>query len=257
MPELPDLEVFSHNLQKKLEGKTLKQVTVHSTKLNVSHKELQDTLLGQKLSSVYREGKELYFKFSKGDTLALHLMLHGKLYYFDKTNDQKFAIIELLFDDNSGLVLTDFQKAATPTLNPEEKTAPDALSKEGGADYLKTILAKKKTNIKTVLLDQKIIRGIGNAYADEILWDARISPFSVANKIPGDKLKVLVKSIHSVLTDAQKHIISHNPDIIAGEVRDFMLIHNARKKTSPDGAEIKIDAGTRKTYYTDEQELFE
>jgi formamidopyrimidine-DNA glycosylase len=257
MPELPDLEVFSHNLEKKLKGKTLKDVTVHSTKLNVSHKELKDILHGQKLSSVYREGKELYFKFSKGDILALHLMLHGKLYYFDGKNDQKFAIVELLFDDNSGLVLTDFQKAATPTLNPEEKTAPDALDKGAGADYLKGILAKKKTNIKTVLLDQKIIRGIGNAYADEILWDARISPFSIANKIPEDKLKVLVKSIHSVLTDAQKHIINHNPDIIAGEVRDFMLIHNAKKKTSPHGAEIKIDAGTRKTYYTDEQELFE
>lgn len=257
MPELPDLEVFSHNLEKKLKGKTLKEITVHSTKLNVTHKELQDTLLGQKLSSVYREGKELYFKFSKGDILALHLMLHGQLYYFEGKNDQKFAIIELLFDDNEGLVLTDFQKAATPTLNPEEKTAPDALSKNGGVDYLKGILAKKKTNIKTVLLDQKIIRGIGNAYADEILWDAGISPFSVANKIPEDKLKVLVKSIHSVLTNAQKHIINHNPDIIAGEVRDFMLIHNAKKKTSPKGAEIKIDAGTRKTYYTDEQELFE
>ncbi|QXV65160.1 Fpg/Nei family DNA glycosylase [Mucilaginibacter sp. 21P] len=256
MPELPDLEVFSHNLQKKLKGKILKQITMHTAKLNVSKQELQDALAGKKLTSVYREGKELYFEFDKQTILAMHLMLHGKLFFFTGKSDQKYSIAELLFEDGDGLVLTDFQKAANLTLNPEEKQAPDALSKEANADYLKNILAKKKTNIKTVLLDQKIIRGIGNAYADEILWDAGISPFSVANKIPDDKIKALIKSVHSVLTDAQKQIIKHDPDIIAGEVRDFMLIHNSKKKASPKGAEIKIDAGSRKTYYTDEQQLF-
>lgn len=257
MPELPDLEVFSHNLQKQLKGKTLKHITVHTQKLNVSEKVLQETLHGQKLAAVYREGKELYFKWSNGDILALHLMLHGKLFYFQDKNDQKFPIVELLFTDGSGLVLTDFQKAATPTLNPEPKTAPDALSDEANADYFKTKLAKKKTTIKTILLDQKIVRGIGNAYADEILWHARISPFSVANKIPEHKLKELVTATHKVLTEAQQQIIKHNPDIIAGEVRDFMLIHHPKKQSSPGGAPIQIDNGTRKTYYTEEQELFE
>ena len=68
MPELPDLQVFARNLDQKLSGKTLKEVVVHKApKLNVTHKELQDTLHGQKLSAVYRDGKELYFKFIKGD----------------------------------------------------------------------------------------------------------------------------------------------------------------------------------------------
>jgi len=258
MPELPDLQVFSHNLNKKLNGKTVKTVVVHKApKLNVTHKELQDTLQGQKLSSVYRDGKELFFKFSKGDVLGLHLMLHGKLFLFEGKNDNKYPIIELLFTDDTGLVLTDFQGIAAPTLNPEAKDAPDALSADAGPEYLKGILAKKKTNIKTVLLDQKIIRGIGNAYADEILWDAGISPFSASNKIPEDKVKALVKSIHGVLQNAEKEIIKANPDIIAGEIRDFMLIHNAKKKHSPKGAPILIDEKQRKTYYTEEQELFE
>ena len=257
MPELPDLQVFSHNLDKKLNGKTIKEVTIHKApKLNVTHKELQDTLHGQKLSSVYRDGKELFFKFSKGDVLGLHLMLHGKLFLFEGKSDNKYPIIELLFTDNTGLVLTDFQGIAAPTLNPEPKDAPDALSAGAGVDYLEGILAKKKTNVKTVLLDQKIIRGIGNAYADEILWDARISPFSVSNKIPADKVKDLVKSIHDVLKDAEKQIIKSNPDIIAGEVRDFMLIHNSKKKHSPKGAPIIVDDASRKTYYTEEQELY-
>jgi len=256
MPELPDLQAFSHNLDKKLSGKTVKEIViVNAKKLNVTHQELKDTLEGQKLDKVYREGKELYFKFSKGDILSLHLMLHGKLFLFEGENENKYPIIELHFTDGTGLALTDFQGIANPTLNPEEKESPDAIAID--ADFLKTRLAKTKTNIKTVLLDQKIIRGIGNAYADEILWHAGISPFSISSKIPANKLTGLTKSIQDVLKDAEKAILKSNPDIINGEVRDFMLIHNSKKTHSPGGAEIRIKEGSRKTYYTDEQELFE
>lgn len=257
MPELPDLQAFARNLNKTIAGKTVKDVTVLvGKKLNVSTKELQETLTGQKLDEVFRDGKELHFKFSKGDILGLHLMLHGKLFVFEGENENKYGIIELLFTDDTGLVLTDFQKAAVPTLNPEEKTAPDAMDKEAGEKYLKEVLAKTKKEVKAVLLDQKIIRGIGNAYADEILWDARISPFSAGNKIPEAKVKDLAKSIASVLQDAEKNILKEKPEIINGEIRDFMLIHNAKKKKSPTGADIKIKAATRKTYYTEEQEQF-
>jgi formamidopyrimidine-DNA glycosylase len=257
MPELPDLEVFSRNLDKKLAGKTVKEVTVHKApKLNVTHKQLQNTLHGQKLKNIYRDGKELYFAFGSGDILALHLMLHGKLFLFDGRNENKYPVIELLFTDDTGLALTDFQGIANPTLNPEKKDAPDAMAANGGLDYLKQKLGKTKTIVKNVLLDQKIIRGIGNAYADEILWDARISPFSLSNKIPHDKVKDLAQSIRTVLKRAEEEIIKSNPDIIAGEVRDFLNIHNSKKKTSPTGAEIQIKEAGRKTYYTDEQELF-
>lgn len=256
MPELPDLQAFSHNLQKKLAGKIVKKIDVpNAKKLNVSTHELDKTLSGQKLEKVYREGKELHIKFNKGDVLGLHLMLHGKLFLFDTKNENKYSIIELHFDDDSGLVLTDFQGIATPTLNPEKKDVPDAL--DADVDYLKRRLAKTKTNIKTVLLDQKILRGIGNAYADEILWHARISPFSISNKIPEAKLQDLVLSIKTVLEAAEKSILKSNPDIINGEIRDFMSIHNSKKKNSPTGAAIIINEASRKTYYTEEQELFE
>ncbi|AMR33797.1 DNA-formamidopyrimidine glycosylase [Mucilaginibacter sp. PAMC 26640] len=258
MPELPDLQVFSRNLDKNLAGKTVKEIIVHNAKkLNVSEKELQNKLEKQKLKHVYRDGKELYLKFSTGDILALHLMLHGKLFLFEGENTNKYSILELVFADNTGLVLTDFQKAATPTLNPEEKTAPDAVDKKANFAYLKEKLGKTKTNVKTLLLDQRVIRGIGNAYADEILWDARISPFSTSNKIPEAKVKDLVKSIRSVLENAEKQILKSNPDIINREVRDFMKIHHVKQEESPTGSEILIKAGSRKTYYTEEQVLFE
>ncbi|GAA4338926.1 DNA-formamidopyrimidine glycosylase [Mucilaginibacter gynuensis] len=256
MPELPDLQAFSHNLDKRLAGKTVKDVKVTSAKLNVSPEELKDTLDGQKIKKIYREGKELHIEFSKGDVLGLHLMLHGKLFLFEGDNENKYSIIDILFTDNTGLTLTDFQKMATPTLNPEKKEAPDALADSADADFYKETLGKTKTNVKTILLDQHIVRGIGNAYADEILWHAGISPFSVGNKIPTDKVKALAKAIKEVLTDAEKQILKKHPDIINGEVRDFMLIHNSKKTHSPNGVEIQVKAGSRKTYYTDEQELY-
>lgn len=107
------------------------------------------------------------------------------------------------------------------------------------------------------MLDQKIMRGVGNAYADEILWHARISPFSISSKIPEAKLKNLAQSIKTVLENAEKSILKSNPDIINGEVRDFMDIHNSKKKHSPTGAAIIVNEASRKTYYTNEQELFE
>jgi formamidopyrimidine-DNA glycosylase len=258
MPELPDLEVFSKNLEKKFAGKKLKQVKVlNKKKLKVTAAKLKKSLEGSALKKVYREGKEIHFAFSNGNVLGWHLMLRGGMSVFEKKNDAKYTIMELLFSNDAGLALTDYQSSATPTLNPEEKDAPDALSKEINFSFLKELLSRKKTIIKNLLLDQKSIRGIGNAYADEILWKAGISPFSIANKIPDDKIRALIKAIPFVLQNAIKQIRKKNPEIISGEVRDFLKIHNSKMKKSPTGGKIvnKMING-RITYYTSEQKLF-
>ncbi|MGY0041548.1 hypothetical protein [Pedobacter sp. NJ-S-72] len=107
------------------------------------------------------------------------------------------------------------------------------------------------------MLDQHIIRGIGNAYADEILWEAGISPFSSANKIPEEKLKDLAKAVRHVLKNAIEQISKTHPAIISGEVRDFLKIHSSKKTHSPSGVPIIIvKTGARKTYYTEEQEIY-
>jgi formamidopyrimidine-DNA glycosylase len=259
MPELPDLQVFSRNLSKLLKGKTVKEVSVpHSKKLNVPVKKLRQSLEEQELKKVERVGKELHFEFGNGEVLGLHLMLRGQLHLFEKKNANKNTVISLLFDDDTGLVMTDGFKAATPTLNPEERDTVDALSPDMNAAFLEEQLSATKSAVKNVLLDQQVIRGIGNAYADEILWEAGISPFSAANKIPKAKVKALAKAIKAVLQKAEKQILKEHPDIISGEVRDFMAIHNPKKTESPTGGKILHKAvGGRKTYYTEEQELYE
>ena len=148
---------------------------------------------------------------------------------------------------------------ANVKFNPPKAEAPDALSENFTLEYLENRLVKSRTKrIKDLLIDQKFVRGIGNAYVDEILWDAKIHPASNAGKIPSGKVKELYKSIHNVLLEAEEEILKRHPDIISGEVRDFLKVHNHKIQHSPTGGFIKKeDLGNRITYYTDEQVLYE
>jgi formamidopyrimidine-DNA glycosylase len=259
MPELPDLQVFSRNLTRQLAGKTVKKINVlKGAKINTTKAKLKKELEGQQLLKVYREGKELRFAFKNKTVLGMHLMLRGKLFWFEDKNPHRHTLAEIVFagkGEETGLALTDFQRKATITLNPAETEVPDALSKNVTPSFWKQQLQSKAT-IKNLLLDQHIIRGIGNAYADEILWDAGISPFSISNKLPAAKIKALAASIKRVLIKAEKQISKADSAIIGGEIRDFLLIHNSKNKKSPSGAAIKKTEGARKTYYTAEQILF-
>lgn len=258
MPELPDLQVFSKNLNKEFQGDSIKEIKVfNSNKLNVSVTSLKKALEGERVKTIIREGKELHIIMETGTVLGLHLMLNGQLFLSKDKTERKHVILSIFFTDDKVLDLADYQGLATPTLNPESNATPDALSNALNFDYLKKRFSEIRGSVKNVLLDQKIVRGIGNAYADEILWDARIAPLSAANKIPEEIIKILEKSIKKVLKDAEKQILSSHPDIISGEVRDFLLIHNAKNSQSPLGSVIKQTVtGSRKTYYTDEQILY-
>ena len=257
MPEIPDIEVFSRNLNTLLTGKKLTQLKiVNGKKLKDNPTELSKALEGQKILRVYRSGKELRIQFSKGVTAGIHLMLTGDLYAFDKKNERKSTIVEMHFSDGSGLALVDRMKNASIKLNPVDKDGIDALDKALNFKKLKAIL-NRKAAIKNVLLDQDLIRGIGNSYSDEILWQTRISPFSKANAIPDERLKELVTIIKEVLKDAAEKIYKNHPGKIQAEVKDYLQIHTKKKTHSPTGAPILLaDRGMLKTYYTEEQAVY-
>jgi formamidopyrimidine-DNA glycosylase len=259
MPELPDLEVFAANLEKRFKHKTLDRLDVQvAKKLNVPEKELKEALEGHELIAVKREGKTIQLHFGAERVLGLHLMLHGELKLIEADEKLKYPIVSLYFKAGEGFALTDFQKAATPTLNPAASDVPDALSKEMSPAYLEAVLAKKRAPIKTVLMDQHLIRGIGNTYADEILWAARISPFSVSKAIPQGKVKELHQVIGKLLRKEIEQIRKMLPDELGGEIKDFLKIHGAGIKESPNGKKILVEEiGGRKSYYTEEQKLYQ
>jgi formamidopyrimidine-DNA glycosylase len=234
MPEAPDLQVFAKNLNRLFAGRKLLRINIiHAKSVKDTASALDATLKGNELAEVYRSGKELRFRFSNDAVLGMHLMLHGKLYEFMEKNEQKNTLVELYFE-GKGLALTDYQRYANIQLQPEDKKGIDTLAKELDYSYLKKAL-QSKSNIKTRITNQDVIRGIGNAYADEILWQAKIAPMSASNKIPDEKIKALAKAIKRVLENAEKEILKTHPDIIAGEVRDFLTIHNSKKEKSPTG----------------------
>jgi formamidopyrimidine-DNA glycosylase len=257
MPEIPDLNIFRKNLASKLVGKTLSNFTILiDRQLKVPEAALKEAFEGQKLTAIERIGKELHFTFKNGHILGLHLMLHGTMYWYEEKNENRFTIAELLFDDGTGLAITDWQKAVMLKLDPEAETVPDAMNMPAG--YLKKVLPKNSHPIKTVLTEGKTVIGIGNAYVDEILYEAKISPFSIANKIPEENIKVLTKAIHTVLTKAEHHILKNFPDTITEKERDFLQVHRPRETVTLAGEEIlKAEIKKRKTYYTAGQVLFE
>ncbi len=258
MPELPDLTVFAENLTKKLVGKTVKAVELSPTRnCRGTLEEFREALCGYSITKINRAGKEIEFVFSNEAKVHIHLMLTGRFEIVKNAQNIKSKILSVQFEDGDILVVHDYQGMATVKLNPEENFVQDAL--DITEDYVKERMFKKsQNNVKTFLTDPKIVRGIGNAYADEILWHARISPKSTVGKIPDEALAVLLNSISVVLLDAVEEIKKADPEIIAGEIRDFLKVHNHSKKFSPTGYKIiKELINKRPTYYTEEQILYE
>lgn len=257
MPELPDVEVFARNLNSIFAGKFLTNVKIiEGKKLNFTGSQFSKALKGKKLKRIYRSGKEMRFEFADGTLLGLHLMLTGDIFVFDKKNDHHSTIAELYFDDGKVLALTDRMRNANIKLNPVDKQGVDAISTALNFKYLKQAL-RRKTTIKKLLIDQDTIRGIGNSYSDEILWQTRISPYSIANAIPDAKIKELASTIKRVLKKEINQIYKNFPGKVNGEVKDFLQIHTKKNTKSPTGAKIIIDKkGMMKTYYTKEQKLY-
>ncbi len=261
MPELPDLQVFSMNLKKQILNKPIVSVTVNnSRKMNVPAAVFVNGVLYSNIVDIVRVGKELHFHLSNGNAFSVHLMLHGgfNLSSVEEIGSIKYKILSIAFEDNSALSVSDFQSLCTVTFNPNKSKVPDALSEKFDYKYFTGAVKRKSImNVKAFLTDQNILKGIGNAYADEILWKANISPESVVGKIPDEALSGLFSAIGDVLRDAIGNIVKIAPDIISGEERSFLKVHNRKKTETDEGETILVkEIATRKTYYTKKQKLF-
>jgi formamidopyrimidine-DNA glycosylase len=261
MPELPDLQVYSMNLKKHVLNKPVVSVTVYnSNRVNVPPDIFVNGVINSDIEDIARVGKELYFHLSNGNVFSVHLMLNGqfKLSTVEKAGGIQCKILSLAFMDNSALFVSDYKSLCKVTLNPRKSTIPDALSEQFDYEYLACAVKRKPVmNVKAFLIDQNILKGIGNAYADEILWKANISPESVVGKIPDTALFDLFSAIGDVLTDAIGNILKIAPDILSGEERSFLKVHNPRKSVTDEGEPIIVkEIAAKKTYYTKKQRLF-
>ena len=261
MPELPDLEVFKGNIYKRLTSKRLTNAHVYNhKKVTTPQSIFASELAGRELTAINRFGKELLFDFADGKIVAAHLMLSGKISIASGANavaNTRYKIFSLEFE-NESIVFSDMGELCTIKYKPALGTTPDAFGADFTLEYFQKIAQKKAaTNIKAFLIDQKVIKGIGNAYADEILWHSRISPHCLVGKIPEEKVQELYNSIDTVLREAIASIQAISPDIISGEERSFLQVHTRTKKQTATGFPIIVERiASKTTYFTKEQVLY-
>ena len=154
--------------------------------------------------------------------------------------------------------MSDYSGLCRVTLNPKRGGAPDVLAPEFSRAFFASAARRNfAANVKAFLIDQQVMKGIGNAYADEILWKADVSPESVVGKMPEDALTDLYLAIGDVLRDAIEQILRVAPDIISGEERGFLKVHNPKKSVTEGGEPIVVrEIAGKRTYFTRRQRLF-
>jgi formamidopyrimidine-DNA glycosylase len=247
-------------LKKRILHKNIASVTVYNTRTISTPGIFCEKLTGTAIRDIVREGKELHFLLENNNSFGVHLMLSGKfsLCNLDEAEKINAKIAALFFEDGEAFVISDFQHLCKVALNPAPSKTPDALSDAFTFEYFSGQIKRKAgENIKAVLIDQRVVRGIGNAYVDEILWKAGISPESVSGKIPENRLKQLFQAVPFILNDAIGNIQRISPDIISGEERGFLKVHNPGRKNTEDGGKITVKTvAGKKTYFTEKQEIF-
>ena len=219
MPELPEVEIIKNNLSDYLIDKTFHSIEVFTNKLRykIPHN-LAESIKNQRVTNISRIAKYIIVDLENNYSLLIHLGMTGNFLINAQKmghNDNKHVRLRFKMSDQSEIDYIDIRKFGFFKLvNPQKveikklkaELGPDALSDEFDIKYLQESLKNRVTNIKSALLNQKIVGGIGNIYASEALFRAKISPMMESGKVVKNKIKTgdLISSIKFILHDAIK-----------------------------------------------------
>jgi formamidopyrimidine-DNA glycosylase len=211
MPELPEVEILVRHLAPLLKGKTIRGVEVRRPKVlaPTTERELVRSLRGAKFTGLSRRGKYLLFSLrrpKRRDPLLLvgHLGMTGRMYLMPKSATLPKHAAVVLDLGRTRMVYEDTRYFGRLTLDRGglEKLGPEPLGPDFTAAYFAVNLERSRQPIKVKLLDQTLVAGVGNIYASEALFRARISPRLAANKLSAGQIKNLRQAIREVLTEA-------------------------------------------------------
>ena len=237
MPELPEVEALADHLRRHAVGATVQRVDVASLSVLKTFDPPVAALNGRMVTGAHRWGK--FLGVQAGDLfLITHLSRAGWLRWSDKLSPAPLKpgkgpiALRVHLDAGVGFDLTEAgtQKrlavwlVADPGQIPGiAKLGPDALAV--GSAQLAELLAHNTGRIKTVITDQSVIAGIGNAYSDEILHTAKLSPFATASKLSESQVSALHDAMTSVLTDAVARSVGQQAATLKGEKRSGLRVH--------------------------------
>lgn len=212
MPELPEVETIVRVLEKSLMGETIKDINLfYKPLLELNSPFPLNVIKGARFESFDRRGKFLIFTFSNGKSWVLHLRMEGKFHLYDKKTPfdkhthlwietEKHQVHYLDTRKFSRMAVVDDLEAYFI----EKNLGVEPFSNKFTAKHLYDGIHHSKRAIKSLLLDQRIVVGIGNIYADEILFASKVHPESLGNKITKQKAKELYENTKIVLEAAIK-----------------------------------------------------
>ncbi|MGI6103250.1 MAG: bifunctional DNA-formamidopyrimidine glycosylase/DNA-(apurinic or apyrimidinic site) lyase [Patescibacteria group bacterium] len=264
MPELPEVETVRRGLERTVVGKTVQSVEIVAAKIfPVSWDALDELLIGASVARVERRAKVLLITLSNQWTLAIHLKMTGQIIVVSPKPEvggfvgghpeaayaeplpHKHTHVTIQFTDGTMLYFNDLRKfgwmkllAPEPTTGYVDRDSflsslrlgPEPLSEEFTLDYLRGVLRNRSTVVKSLLLDQAAIAGIGNIYADEALFLANVRPTRRAKTLTRKEQEKLYAAIRTVLTLGIEHGGTSmntyvNVEGTAGRMRDHLRVY--------------------------------
>jgi len=247
MPELPEVETIRRDLEPLLVGRTIVRVAIHpgAERLAITHapRALERGLTGRRVVTLTRHGKYLLAGLDDGRTWVVHLRMTGSLVHIGASEaPRRFERARIDLDDGNSLRFNDLRKFGTWHLVAAARDAmpgigPDALSEACSASWLRErFRTRRVAPVKAALLDQAVCAGIGNIYADEALWIARIHPCTPAADLSPRKVTALRQALTRTLTDSlsdRGSSFSDYRDGLGAEGLHHVRVHVFRREGQP------------------------
>ena len=267
MPELPEVETIKEDLRGLVVGSAIESAEVLDPALveQPSTGEFVRHLGGVRISGARRRAKHLIVELDSGDALVLQLKIGGQLLLVPPVAQPKTALMLVLgLDGERRLFLRDqtgFTRARL--LDGEELEArlsslgPEPFGENFAAGYLREAIGRRRAQLKPLLLDQKVVSGVGNIYADEILYDARLHPRRKANTLSGEEWEALYASIRANLAAGIEHrgtTVRLYRDVLdrPGEHQNYLRVFEKHGRPCPRGCGgevVRETVGGRPTHY--------
>ena len=265
MPEIAEVETVRRTLKKKILNKKIKEVKVYYDKIiQTNLEEFKYNLIDESFIDIKRKGKWLIFETEKYYLLS-HLRMEGKYYIKDVSEKiEKHEHIEFIFSDNVTLRYHDTRKFGRMILCDKDKLNTIKEIKKQGlepgdekltVDYLKNKL-NRKIPIKTLLLYQTIISGLGNIYANEVLFASKVNPFKLGCKLNKNEIENIITSSDKIIKEAiimgGTTIKSYTSSLgVTGRFQQNLKVHKKEgEKCTECGSIIKNEKiGGRSTYF--------
>ena len=269
MPELPEVEHVVRGLRRAVLGQRILAVDVNLPRLlsGVSSRTFKRKLRGTRIDAVKRRGKYILIELDSLDVLLVHLRMTGKFLCIGSEQAlPPYPHIVFYLDDDRRLVFADMRQFGRmrlltinklPTLPQIKALAPEPFTDDFSFDYFWQTLSKSRRSLKQLLLDQTRILGLGNIYASEALFLARISPLKGADRLSKPRARKLHQAVRNILQEAIDAGSTLRIDLTDGEgsyfgttERFWRVYERAGEPCVNCGTKIKrVVQGGRSTYY--------